>query len=940
VKGEEIKCLRALFQTDPRTDRGDIINRNGVRVDGTCEWIANNETYVSWLSSCSQLLWLSGGPGKGKTTLAIYLAEKLEERSQNCFVLEYYCSSQDDKRNTHFAVIRGLIYQLLRQFPDLFRHILPNFEIQSNSLFTSSFAGIWSIFVAMINDPILPTIYCVLDGLDEISDEDHLNLLLTKISNLFSTGSTELPGGSFKLVAISREFPDCLFEHLSKFPHIRLDPVEDIARFIDVRVNELAQRRNYSTLLSSHVKNVFSKRAEGTFLWVAVVAQELRKYRLTEVEDALNQFASGLDGLYTQILRQIPKKQRNDAAKILSWATLAVRPLTVAELSEVLGTKDQEFLGLHPEDVTRDLLKFCGNFLNVTESTVHLVHQSAKEFLLRKTTYSDPHLEVFRVNEYAGNLEIAKKCFLYLQKGALKGGAFDIRKDHSRLEAFPLLKYATLHWFEHTRLLSSSEDMFDLSLPFYKQESSERASWLQTYWAIGELLTAGEPVKSPELFPLLHLACYFGILPLAQKILHKARWKKTFHLLDDRVNEVDPCGQTPLIWAAMKGHWPIVELLLQEPKILADYKGIRGETPLYLAAQGGYYTIAAVLLQRQDIAADSRNERASTPLMIAALGGHEGIVKLLVKRSDVDINSRDHKGNTPLYWACWLGQESIIRLLLGRSDIQPDLREIYGQTPLYLASREGHAAAVRLLLASPDVTPNSQDQFGITPLYHAAENGHEQVVRLLLDRPDVDVNMARKTQMTPLMAAAENGFEGIVRALLERPDIAPNSADSNGVTAFMYAAKRGHEAIAELLLKRQDVDVNSKDMSGETALHQAARFGHEGVARLILQRPDVNPDIKDSQDITPICNAARADDTYAWSGGGHEAIVRLLLERPDVDIDYKVDVDYRPVYWAATGGRNEAVIQLLQSLRPSWGLWTYKQKDGSYGPGSWVTVRS
>lgn len=895
---------------------------------------------MSWLSSRSQLLWLSGGPGKGKTTLAIYLAEKLEEHSQNCLVLEYYCSSQDEKRNTHFAVIRGLIYQLLRRFPDLFRHVLPSFEIQSNSLFTSSFEAIWNIFVAMINDPILPAVYCILDGLDEISDEDHLNLLLTKINDLFPTGSTKLPGSSFKLVAISREFPDCLLEHLSKFPHIQLDPEEDIRRFIDVRVDELAQRRHYSTLLSSHVKRVCSKRAEGTFLWVAVVAQELRKYALTEVEDALNQFASGLDGLYTQILRQIPENRRKAAAQILSWATLAVRPLTVAELSEVLGTKPRASLGSHPEDVTKEHIKFCGNFLNVTESTVHLVHQSAKEFLLRKTTFSDPHMEVFRINKYLGNLQIARKCLLYLQEGALNGGAFDIRKDYGRLEAFPLLKYAVLHWFEHTRLLSSSEDIFDLSLPFYKQESSERASWLQTYWAIGELLTAGEPVKSPKLFPLLHLACYFGILPLAQKILHKARWKKTFHLLDERVNEVDSCGQTPLIWAAMKGHWPIVELLLQEPKVLADYKGVHGETPLYLAAQGGYYNIAAVLLRRSDVAADSRNERANTPLMIAALGGHEGIVKLLVGRSDVDINSRDHKGNTPLYWACWLGQESIIRLLLGRPDIKPDLREIYGQTPLYLASREGHAAAVRLLLASPDVTPNSQDQFGITPLYHAAENGHEQVVRLLLDRPDVDVNMARKTQMTPLMAAAENGFEGIVRALLERPDIAPDSADSNGVTALMYAAQRGHEAIAELLLKRQDVDVNSKDMSGETALHQAARFGHEGVARLILKRPDVNPDIRDFQDTTPICNAARADDTYAWSGGGHEAIVRLLLERPDVDIDYKVDVDYRPVYWAATGGRNEAVIQLLQSLRPDWGLWTYKQKDDSYGPGSWVTVGS
>jgi ankyrin repeat protein len=930
--------LRAIFLSDPLIDRGDIINRNGARVDGTCEWITENETYVSWLSSRSQLLWLSGGPGKGKTTLSIYLAEKFEEHTQSCLVLEYYCSGQEG-RNTTLAVIRGLIYQLLRRFPDLFRHVLPSFEIQSTSLF-NSFEAIWGMFVAMIRDPTLPTIYCILDGLDEISDEASLRLLLTKFGTLFTTRSRSISGGSFKLVAVSREFPDCLLEQLSKFPHVRLDPVEDIRRFIDVRVDELAECRRYSTALSSHVKKVFEKRAEGTFLWIAVVAQELRGYAMTEVEDALNQFASGLDGLYTQILRQINGNRREAAGRILSWVTLAVRPLTVAELSEVLGTKSRASLGSQPDDVTKEHIKFCGNFLNVTESTVYLVHLSAKEFLLRKTAYSDPQLEIFRVNEYLGNLEIARKCLFYLQEGAFTDGAFDIRKDHVRLESFPLLKYATLHWFEHTRLLSNSEDIFDLSCPFYKQKSPVRASWLRTYWAVGELQTEGEPAKSPELFPLLHFACYFGILPLAQKILNRARWKKKFHLLDEPVNEVDPCGQTPLIWAAMKGHWPVVKLLLQESKILADYRGFHGETPLYLAARGGYYTIAAVLLQRRDVFADSKNERASTPLMMAALKGHEGIVKLLVERPDVDINSTDHKGNTPLYWACWLGQESIIRLLLGRSDIKPDLKETYGQTPLYLASREGHEAAVRVLLAFPDIAPNTQDQFGATPLYNAAENGHEQVVRLLLDRPDVDVNLKRNTGVTPLIAAAESGHVGTVQALLERPHIVPDSADLNGLTALMYASQRGHEAIVELLLKRQDVDVNSRDMSGETALHLAARFGHEGVARLILQRSDVNPDIRDCQDVTAICVAARADETYAWSARGHEAILRLLLDRPDVDIDYKVDVDYRPLYWAATGGRNEAVIELLQSLRPNWGLWTYKQKDGSYGPGPWVTVGS
>jgi ankyrin repeat protein len=924
VREVENKCLRAIFLSDPLIDRGDIINRNGARVDGTCEWITENETYVSWLSSRSQLLWLSGGPGKGKTTLSIYLAEKFEEHAQSCLVLEYYCSSPEG-RNTTLAVIRGLIYQLLRRFPDLFRHVLPSFEIQSASLF-NSFEAIWGIFVAMIRDPTLPTIYCILDGLDEISDEASLRLLLTKFGTLFTTRSRSIPGGSFKLVAVSREFPDCLLEQLSKFPHIRLDPVEDIRRFIDVRVDELAECRRYSATLSSHVKKVFEKRAEGTFLWIAVVAQELRRYAMTEVEDALNQFASGLDGLYTQMLRQINVDRREAAARILSWVTLAVRPLTIAELSEVLGTKSRASLGSHPEDVTKEHIKFCGNFLNVTESTVYLVHLSAKEFLLRKTTYSDPQLEIFRVDEYLGNLEIARKCLFYLQEGAFADGAFDIRKDRVRLEGFPLLRYATLHWFEHTRLLSNSEDIFDLSCPFYKQKSPVRASWLRTYWAVGELRKGGEPVSSPELFPLLHLASYFGILPLAQKIILKGRWKKTFHLNDERVNQTDGRGQTPLIWAAKNGHWPIVKLLLQEPNILADCRDASGETPLYLAAKAGHYTIAAVLLQRPDVIADSKNESGSTPLMIAALGGHEALVRLLMAREDVDINSRDNQGSSPLYRACWLGHESVVRLLLERSDIKPNLEEIRSQSPLHLAAREGHGAVVRLLLERTDVAPDSQNQSKDTPLHYAVEQGHEQVVRLLLGRPDVDVNKTTNLGSTPLNLAAQKGHGAIVRILLDRTDIEPDIADSNNRTPLSFAAQEGHTDIVALLLNRREVDINSKDFRGETPLHHAARLGHEGVVRLLLQRPDIEPDLLNIYDDTPIVKAAQSEDDPLWSGGGHEAIVRMLLERPDVNIDYTVDTAWRPLYEGARAGRNEGVIQLLQSLRPDWGSWTYKRK--------------
>jgi hypothetical protein len=112
--------------------------------------------------------------------LSIFLAKELERTakdSRDTLFLQYFCDNKDEKRNTGVAIIRGLIFQLLQLQPKLFDHILLSFEIQKESLFTStSFETLWRIFETMLRDPVLSAIYCVLNGLDEC-DEASLEML-------------------------------------------------------------------------------------------------------------------------------------------------------------------------------------------------------------------------------------------------------------------------------------------------------------------------------------------------------------------------------------------------------------------------------------------------------------------------------------------------------------------------------------------------------------------------------------------------------------------------------------------------------------------------------------------------------------------------------------------------------------------------------------------
>src|SRR6266702_5260426 len=93
---ETADCRNALYLTNPHVDRENLRSAKRTRVAGTCEWIRNNSMYQSWLDGNTQLLWISGGPGKGKTMLSIFLTEELESISQkleNATLLFFFCSN-------------------------------------------------------------------------------------------------------------------------------------------------------------------------------------------------------------------------------------------------------------------------------------------------------------------------------------------------------------------------------------------------------------------------------------------------------------------------------------------------------------------------------------------------------------------------------------------------------------------------------------------------------------------------------------------------------------------------------------------------------------------------------------------------------------------------------------------------------------------------------
>ncbi|EUC39758.1 hypothetical protein COCMIDRAFT_10213 [Bipolaris oryzae ATCC 44560] len=444
------KCRKDLFLTDPYIDREKVISEKGKRVAGTCEWITHNESYCAWLNGDGNTrpLWISGGPGKGKTMMSVFLTEELERQTagrEDAELVFYFYSAKDKERNTSIAVLRGLVHQIITKRPQLIRHALPYFETRAQIKQTlSSLEALWIIFKNIVADDELGTMFCVLDGLDEC-EESTLEVLLPRLISLLTSEDSPSTEGTFKLAIVSRDLlrlRDCTMR-------VRLDPdndekvASDIELFVSARVRELSRIEGFKDFRVSVQKDLL-ERAEGTFLWVGLVMDELsQKQTCGEILETLKEMPSGLSAIYSRMLLRIPAKKREVSRTILQWVTMAARPLHLRELAAATGVRPSSSR-LTVDQATREAITLCRPLLKVQEQEVSLVHQSVRDYLLRTERDSDAVLEAFRLNLESAHLELAQKCLNYIAQSDLRHRVINLDSKLDPKEA-PLLRYATLH---------------------------------------------------------------------------------------------------------------------------------------------------------------------------------------------------------------------------------------------------------------------------------------------------------------------------------------------------------------------------------------------------------------------------------------------------------------------------------------------------------------
>ncbi|KAF2022931.1 NACHT-domain-containing protein [Setomelanomma holmii] len=432
-------CVQDIRHTDPRDDKKRIEDMKGGLLADSYRWVLNNTAYQQWQKDLNnRLLWVKGDPSKGKTMLLCGLINELQSSMpRTALLLYFFCQATDARINSGTAVLQGLLYMLITQQPLLASHVRKKHNYASKALFEDANAWVVlaDIFGDVLQDPRLRPTYLIIDALDECVTND-LPKLLEFVAKQSSASSC------VKWIVSSRNLPG-IEEQLEQAGHKVKLSLELNAE----SVSQLAQQKKYDKQTQDAVFAGLTSRADGTFLWVALVCQDLGYTKKRNALKKLDSFPPGLDPLYERMMQQISVLDDAELCKqILALEALVYQPITLEELvalaEPLRDTADEDLW---------EIINLCGSFLTLREDLVYFVHQSAKDFLLKKAyreIFCSGANEVHRVI-FTRSLAILSST-LHRDMYSLKEPGLPI-KSISLPDPDPLAatRYPCVYWIDH-----------------------------------------------------------------------------------------------------------------------------------------------------------------------------------------------------------------------------------------------------------------------------------------------------------------------------------------------------------------------------------------------------------------------------------------------------------------------------------------------------------
>jgi hypothetical protein len=423
-------------------------------VPGTATWIFDQEAFLTWSEGRKPLLTIRGSPGCGKSYLSTMAVTHQRQKSEKQVAVGYhYFHDNDESKRSIKNALCAMIYQLAEQNARYAENAAQKCE-QSPNLSAVTLASIWyDFFASNFDGDSLGKACLVFDGIDEALQEDLAEL----ISLLHESLMTDT---HIQVLLVGRPEMEAVTSPLEDFSAGNIDVSStlnsaDISRFVDY---------SYGVYLSKHkirglrltVTTSLREKANGMFLWVDLVCQELAKIKNVKVlKQHLDNMPVGLFALYERIFSRMaaigsdlnPPTQLRELFCCLSQFK---EPPSVYLLNQVIqyATEDPEF------DVESAIAEACASLLSY-EETGQLLFRTKIISETNQTQTRDPAQSNNNSSTYTGGEEHDSDSESFLDEDT------DQREVQNRQkETLVKVRHASVGDFLNSKALKTSAVLF------------------------------------------------------------------------------------------------------------------------------------------------------------------------------------------------------------------------------------------------------------------------------------------------------------------------------------------------------------------------------------------------------------------------------------------------------------------------------------------------
>ena len=461
-----------------------------LRAPGTCEWLSLHPSFSEWMRSGStDILWLRGYPGVGKSVTTKYLImsvigstyvrskrnatpREIDVSFHTQALAYFFCNEDNASLRSESSILRAVLHQFLLAAPLEVAQVLLSFKsgVGESYTFLNSTSALWDAIKAVLVAISWKVTYLVFDALDEMTPES-LHSFTTGLRDLIDTVSQHIMPRTLKVLITSRPTID-IEQNLSPVS-IAVKSERDVRHLIEGWAKDLGQRYLLSEKTRIEIVTRICEKAGSMFLWASLAWEQLCEGASKESQFLANlkkaeALPANLDALYESVLCRLDSHKLLLTLQAFPWLLAATRPLHTNELRFAMALDTQADYSavcskMVKEATLRDL---CPSLINVSDrGYVSFAHSSIRDFLFHPKTS-----ERFRFEPRAVHEKLAILCLrcLYLPGFDAEATSEYLRSQKVRTETdmidlvaqYYLLAYASANWYLHARVVGQSLAMW------------------------------------------------------------------------------------------------------------------------------------------------------------------------------------------------------------------------------------------------------------------------------------------------------------------------------------------------------------------------------------------------------------------------------------------------------------------------------------------------